>query len=176
MSDEWNFVSLPFNQSVDKDQLFVIYNGSEYNWTEATTGGDPILLSFIYDFNRSSQGYEDVSTLEPGRGYWMWAYYECELWATGLGKIITDDYITSMGSDWNALGVPSDVSVDKIDLIVWYNGSEYNWTEATTGGDPILVGFVFGFNRTDQLYEEVDVLDPGRCYWIYAYYECILKW
>ena len=79
MSDEWNFVSLPFNQSVDKDQLFVIYNGSEYNWTEATTGGDPILVSFIFGYNRSIQLYEESDVLEPGYCYWMYAYKQCTL-------------------------------------------------------------------------------------------------
>ena len=173
---KWNFLSLPFNESVNKTNLFIIYNGSEYNWTEATTGGDPIILGFIYGWNRSSQSYAETDDLEPGYGYWMYAYHDCELWARGVSAITTGNYITSMVHKWNTVGVPADQVVNKTSLKVIYSGTEYNWTEATTGPDPILLPFIYSWNRTSQSYLETNVLEPGYCYWMYAYYDCILRW
>ena len=174
LSSEWNFVSLPFNKSVNKTDLFVKYNGAGYNWTQATTSSDPILLSFIYDYNRTNQNYEGSLTFEPGRGYWLYAYYGCEIWILDIEIPQTDDNITTMEYSWNAMGIPADITINKTDLIIWYNGSEYNWTEATTGGDPILLSFIYDYNRTIQSYIDSSVLNPGRSYWMYAYYNCIL--
>ena len=78
MLDKWNFVSLPFNQSITKDDLVIINNTFEYNWTEADDEG--IILSFIYNWDRNLQTYPgDVLTLEPGYSYWVYAYYDCRL-------------------------------------------------------------------------------------------------
>jgi hypothetical protein len=173
---QWNFMSIPFNESVDKSQIFVKYGLNEYNWTEATTGMDPILLPFIYDWNQSGQIYEESEILEPGRGYWLWAYYDCELWATGLSTLTLDNYITTLYYDWNTFGIPADVTIDKTDLEVVYSGTTYNWTEATTGSDPIILPFIFNYNRTVQGYDEAVQIMPGESYWIFSYYECVLKW
>jgi len=169
-------MSIPFNESVDKSQIFVRYGLSEYNWTEATTGPDPIILPFIYDWNRSSQIYDESQILEPGRGYWLWAYYDCELWATGLSTIIEDSYITVLEDDWNTFGIPADETIDKTDLEVVYGGSTYNWTEATTGMDPIILPFLYNYSRTGQRYGDPEEIMPGESYWIFAYYECVLRW
>ena len=68
------------------------------------------------------------------------------------------------------MGVPDDVPVNKTDLIVSYNGFEYNWSDAVTAG--IVSDYVFGWNCTMQSYTFVDILEPGCCYWMYAYYDC----
>jgi hypothetical protein len=175
LQDSWNFVSLPFNKSITKNEIIIIYKNSCYNWSDSTTGSDPILLPFIYDYNRTSQSYESVQTLMPGRGYWIYTNYGCQLCTSDLGIVQSDDYITDMEISWNALGVPADETINKTDLIIWYNGSEYNWTEATTGVNPMLVSYIFGYNRATQLCEESDILKPGHCYWMYAYKKCSLK-
>ena len=50
-----------------------------YTWTEATTGGDPIILSYIYNWSRSSYNYGFSDYLDPGYTYWIYAYYDCSL-------------------------------------------------------------------------------------------------
>ncbi|GAH00106.1 unnamed protein product, partial [marine sediment metagenome] len=61
------------------------------------------------------------------------------------------------------------------DLIVHYDGNDYTWEQATTGADPIILGFIYDWDGTTQMYVLVDVFEPGQGYWMYAYYDCILK-
>jgi hypothetical protein len=174
MTYGWMFVSLPFNQTVEKSNLFVIYNGSEYNWSEAVTQG--IVLNFIYGWIPETQSYNSSTTaLEPGQGYWMFCYNTCELWATGLSALSFDNYITEMAEEWIIVGLPNDIVVNKSQLLVYHNGTQYNWSEAVTQG--IVLNFIYDWNRTTQTYEsDSTALEPGRAYWMYAFDECILKW
>lgn len=77
LSVGWNFVSLPFNQSVEKTSFIVRYNDADSTWSDAVAGG--IVLDFIYGWNRSSHNYEGSTTLDPGYGYWIYAYKACTL-------------------------------------------------------------------------------------------------
>jgi len=117
----WNFVSIPFNESVDKSDIIISFSGSNYTWNSAVSAG--IVLDFIYGWNRTNPSYDDSDTLEPGYGYWMWAYHNCELI---LSSNVNDDgYITSLKSDWNIMGVQYNMSLDKEELIVHYNVTDY---------------------------------------------------
>jgi hypothetical protein len=175
----WNFVSLPFNQTLSKTNLVIIDGGTEYTWTEAKNAG--LLIDTIFQWNRSvPQTYWPTDTLSPGYGYWIYAYHTCDLLATDLNPNISTNFITTLSITWNVFGVPINQSMNKTSLIVNYLGSEYNWTEATTNnnptGGPIIVKDLFGWNRnTPQGYLPVNILNPGYCYWIYSYYPCILK-
>ncbi len=177
MLQKWNFVSIPFNQEVNKNDLFVWYDGSRYTWTEAISGGDPILLGFIYNWSRDDQQWGSglTSVLAPGYGYWMYAYHECELWAENISAFTRGENITNLKVEWNAMGSPDSNSYNKDDLIILYGGSSYTWTEATTGGDPIILGFIYNWSRSSQNYGFTDYLDPGYSYWMYAYYNCTLQ-
>ena len=59
------------------------YNGTDYNWYNATSSnneeGEPIILGFIYKWDVINQRYLFSDTLNPRYGYWMWAYYNCTL-------------------------------------------------------------------------------------------------
>ncbi|MBE3137249.1 MAG: hypothetical protein IMZ43_07675, partial [Thermoplasmata archaeon] len=168
----WNFVSLPFNLTIPKTNLFIISGGTRYTWSHAVT--DNIILTSIYNWTRSKQNYNITNTLYPGEGYWMYAYSDCALWATNLTPMITNDFITQLKHNWSTVGVPIGSSVSKNNLIVSYGGSDYNWTEAVAAG--LVVKDIFGWTRTvPQGYFIADVLDPGYCYWIYAYVDCTLK-
>jgi hypothetical protein len=173
---KWNFVSLPINQSVNKNDLFIIQNGSRYNWSQAVSYG--YVLSFIYGWNRTSQSYETsgVNVLIPGEGYWIYAYNysNMELWVTGIGPITPDNYITPLKTQWNIVGVPANQTVNKTDLIITYNGNDYNWSEAVGYG--YILQFVYGWNLTVQNYQDSNILEVGKCYWMYAYVSCALKW
>jgi len=185
LSSEWNFVSLPFNQTVDKEDFIVRYNGTDYNWTQATTDdnptGGPIILQYLYNWKRTyPQGYEFTDTLQPGYGYWMYAHHPCELWIAGVGNIGDDDYITDLSVQWNVIGLPDDDSIPKEMLVVRYLGTDYNWTQATTDdnptGGPIVLQYLYNWKRTyPQGYDFAVTLQLGYAYWMYAYYECTLK-
>jgi hypothetical protein len=170
----WNFVSMPFNQSIDKTNLFVNYGGTEYNWTEATNiSGDPIINPFIYGWDGNTYVLGDI--LEAAHGYWIYAYKVCELWATNVSYRAIDGYITNLSVGWSAIGAPVDYNVSKSKLLVYYGGSEYNWTEASNlSGDPIINPFIYYYIGGSYLGTEE--LLAGESHWVYAYKECILRW
>jgi hypothetical protein len=176
---KWNFISLPFNQSIDKKDLIIINNGASYNWTEATDPANgPLIDSFIFGWNRGTGGqtYQAVNILEPGYGYWMYAYSDCELWTKNI-SVIPDNYITDLGEKWNTIGIPFDQPIDKTNLILNYNGTDYNWSEAIDPANgPLVDSFIFGWTGgpSGQTYQAVDVLEPGYSYWMYAYYSYTL--
>jgi hypothetical protein len=170
---KWNFISVPTNQSVNKDDLFIIQNGSRYNWTQSV---DVYIDSHIYGWNRTTQGYTpSVDILNPGEGYWIYAYNHpnIELWVTGIGPITSDNYITPLKITWNIVGVPVNQTVNKTDLIISYGGADYNWSDAVNYG--YVLQFIYGWNPTVQNYQNSDILEAGKCYWMYAYVACDLK-
>lgn len=174
----WNFVSLPFNQTVTTANLFIVYGENQYNWSEAIAQG--ILLSSIFDWERNGQGYTLVSSLVPGRGYWLYSYQNCELWASGLNPMMSPAYVTSLSYRWNVFGVPINQPVNKTTLLFVYMGVTYNWTQATTNqnptGGPLVLKDIFGWWRnTPQGYVLVNIFEYGEGYWIYAFYDVIIK-
>jgi hypothetical protein len=176
LQSKWNLISLPFNESINKVNIIVHYNGSNYTWTEATNSTNQIILNFVYKWNVSS-GYEYVNIIEPGYGYWLWAYKECELLIAS--NVIGDGYITELKQSWNIMGLPYNESLNKEDLIIHYNITDYSWENATSSnnekGEPLILGFIYGWYRSVQTYMLSDTFDPGYGYWMYAYYECTLK-
>ncbi len=169
LSQNWNFISLPFNQSIDKADIIVNYSGLDHAWADAVTAG--IINDVIFGWNRATQGYEFANTLEPGYGYWIYAYNACELLAPEVSAI-SDGFITNLEVNWNIVGAPDDQSVDKADVLVNYGGTDYNWADAVTAG--YVNDVVFGWNGATQGYEFSDTLMPGYSYWIFAYYDCSL--
>jgi len=171
---KWNLISISCYENMPKNNIIIRNNSIEYNWTTAVNEG--IILDYIYKWNTTT-GYDDTSTLEPGLGYWIWTYYDCELLipsnAVGTGDI------TDMQQKWNIMGLPYITSLDKEDLIVHYNGTDYSWENATSNnnptGGPIILGFIYGWDETNQIYILSDEFDPGCGYWMYAYYKCTLK-
>jgi nitrous oxidase accessory protein len=172
LQSKWNFVSLPFNQSVSKTNLLIKYNGSEYSWQEAVN--ESIILGFIYAWNRGTQNYELTDTLDPGRGYWVYTYQDCELWAKDVSGLTLDPLITNLLPTWNIIGIPHNEPVEKQNLTILYNGTLYTWQEAVA--NTIILGFIYGWDETGQNYQLIDVLQPGRSYWMYAYYDSTLLW
>ena len=170
----WNFVSLPFNLTVPKTNLFIKSGITRYTWGQAVANHIIINATYNWTENQPQQHYNLTNALKPGTGYWLYAYSECQLWATNLTPITSTDFITSMINKWNIVGVPIGTSVSKANLIVRYLGVDYTWAQAVTNG--YVVKDIFGWSRTvPQGYFIADVLDPGYCYWIYAYYDCTLK-
>jgi hypothetical protein len=170
LNEEWNLVSIMSNKSVHKNNINVNYLGVNYTWQEAVDNGT--ILGFIYGWNTISQSYETINVLDPGEGYWMYAYGVCDLLMLS-NKINDDVYITDLLEKWNLVGLPYNTSLDKGNLTVHYNGSDYPWQQAVDNGT--VLGFIYGWNTTNQNYVTSNVLLPEKGYWMYAYEVCTLK-
>ena len=87
--------------------------------------------------------------------------------------------MTSISPGWKIVGLPCNQSLAKEDLIIHYNVTDYIWGDAigtnNEEGAPLILGFIYGWDRNNQLYMLSDTFDPGYGYWMYAYYSCILK-
>ena len=167
---DWNFVSLPFNQSVVKSSLLVNFGGVDYTWADAVAAG--VVSDYIFGWDRVGQSYMFSDVLEPGYGYWLYAYEPCELKApvfeTGF-----EGYITVLQEKWNVVGCPNDTVVLKADVLVRYGGVDYNWSDAVAAG--IISDYIFGWDGAVQSYVFSDQFTPGECYWLYAYDACVLR-
>jgi hypothetical protein len=175
LNDNWNLISMPFNESVDKSDIMVSYNGSNFTWQQAVDNGT--VLNFVYGWNASIQTYYSAITLEPGFGYWMWSNDGCKLLLSSNKS--EDSFITDLKLSWNIMGLRSNSLLLKTNLIINYNGTDYNWYEATTNnnpeGEPLILGFFYTWDKIMQNYVLSDEFNPGFGYWMYAFYECILK-
>jgi len=139
ISNGWNLVSipglLPTNQNIDSW------------WIDRTP------TSGVYQFNN---GYQSVTTLVPGIGYWL----------DNAGEII---YNT--GDEWPASGILP-VTNDPINIIEGWNlvgiyniSIETNTITTTPTG--ILTGSFFKY-IPNVGYQTATILEPGYAYWIQA--------
>jgi len=176
LEEGWNLVSLPFNLSINKLDLFVQYNYDNCNWRQAINDhnpkGSPIINDFIFGWSRNGQQYSFIDILEPGYGYWIYAYDDCLL-VVENSTITVDNYVTNIDAGWNIISVSYDQPVDKADLVVIYSGLDYTWSDAVNGG--IINNYVFGWDSHTQSYTFSDMFQPGFAYWVYAYQPCTLK-
>ncbi len=166
--NHWNLISLPFNQSIDKEDIMVKYNDCYYSWDQAVTQG--IVSDVIFGWDGGS--YVFASILEPGEGYWCYCYETCEFWVDVV-TVPSDDYITELEQGWNIMSVPDDQPLNKVDIIVNYGGTDYSWADAVTNG--YVNDVVFGWDRNTQSYNFANTFIPSDGYWMYAYQPCILK-
>jgi len=78
LSQKWNMISMPFSYSVDKADIIVEYDGTDYSWADAVS--ENIVAKVLFGWDRINQGYlPDSGILDPGYGYWLWAYHDCLL-------------------------------------------------------------------------------------------------
>jgi hypothetical protein len=170
----WNFVSLPYNLSTPKTNLFIISSATRYTWGQAVSSH--IVINFIYNWIRTTQGYGDgfITTLTPGEGYWMYAYNDCVLWATNLTPMIINTFVTHLKTGWNIVGVPTSTTVSKANLLVNAGTTDKTWADAVLGS--YVMNDIFGWQRiSPQTYFVAYELNPGYSYWLYAYTDCTLK-
>lgn len=173
---EWNMISVPFNQSIHKNNMKVMVDGTTYSWNEAVSNG--FVLDFLYEWDTINQTYATRDVLHPGQGCWLYSYDSCDIWADDLMNISDDDYVADLTDEWNLIGSPHLIDTDVDGLIVHYNGSDYSWQNATSSnneeGEPLVLGFVYGWDAMNQTYYTEDKLLSGDGYWLYAYEKCTL--
>ena len=71
------------------------------------------------------------------------------------------------------MGLPYNTTIPKTSINVTYNSINYTWDEAAS--NEIILGFIYGWNCTNQMFELNNDFAPGRGYWMYAYQPCTLK-
>lgn len=75
LAQNWNFIGIPINEPLETQDLLVNYNGSVYSWNDAIATHLIMDSIFFWDANQ----YNITSSLQPGKGYWIYAYHECTL-------------------------------------------------------------------------------------------------
>ena len=78
----------------------------------------------------------------------MWAYYDCDLLVSS--NVSGDGFITVLQQNWSIMGLPYNTSQAKEDLIIRNNSIDYTWLEAVDNN--IVLGFIYGWDRTSQTY------------------------
>ena len=164
--ENWNLISLPFNESINKTDITVHYAGVNYTWVDAVSNG--YVNNFLFGWDRNSQSYTFVDTLVPGYGYWLFAYEQSDLWVENI-TIKSDNYITDVMNNWNIFSIPDNENISKEDILV----DDVNWNTAV--GNGWISDFIFGWNRAGQSYQFSITLNPGEAYWLYSYQPCTLK-
>ena len=74
----WNMMGYPSQGKLSKQDVTVIYNNTEYIWEDAVN--QQIILNFIYSWNADVGIYEFTDEFEGGKGYWVYSYFDCNLW------------------------------------------------------------------------------------------------
>jgi hypothetical protein len=163
----WNIISNPCNSPVAKTDIVVRYAGTTYTWDEAVDVG--LIIPTIFGWNAVSQGYYQASTLNPGEGYWCWAYYDVQfyIWSDAVGS----GHIADLKTRWNLIGLSYETPLNIADIIVTYGGTNYTWAQAVANN--IVLGFVYGWEN--NVYTLETTLKPDRGYWMYAYHDCVIK-
>ena len=181
LTPHWNFFSPPLNHTIDTNDIIIKYQNNTLNWTQATSSdnpsGSPLLDSTIFGWNRIGQYYTVESSVQAGYGYWLFVYEPCDLYRKYVLHS-SDEWITVIENNWNMIGSGCSQLINKTDLFFTYNGSNYNWSEATSTQNPIgqqLIDQVFfGWNHS-QFYETPPALEVGKSYWLYCYISCTMK-
>lgn len=87
--DGWKLTSTPgaYGNPITLSDLKFLYNGTYYTWEEATTSdneeGTPLLDPNVWGWDFDNQQYikiEEEDSVYPSLGYWMYFYYECEVY------------------------------------------------------------------------------------------------
>ena len=74
LQEGWNIISIPFDQTINKTDLLV----DDVPWITAVSNGWISDFLFTWDGNYQIYVYSD-DILEPGKGYWSFAYQQCIL-------------------------------------------------------------------------------------------------
>ncbi len=164
---DWNLISLPFNNTVEKEDVVIDFAGEEYTWSDAVTNG--YISNFIFDWNRSEQSYSFSTQFKASYGYWLYSYELCELWVENVTLSSSTPYITEVQFGWNLFSVPYDENVSKQGILV----NDASWDTAVSNG--WISGYIFGWDRSGQQYDFVETFEPGYSYWMYASQPCILE-
>jgi hypothetical protein len=179
LSNGWNLIAPSFDQNADISDILISYNNVNYTWAEAIDPvNGPIIDSSMFYWNASQQRYGSTTSMLPGFGIWLFAYDDCDVLVKNVTMYSTGK-ISDMSMNWNCFGIPSSTTVDLSDLLIDYDGDEYNWSEATTTNNPTSSPFLdatmFYWDSSMQRYGIATKIEPSFGYWSYSYQDLTLK-
>ncbi len=173
----WNGISIPFNRSLQKSSIKIIYNTTTFDWNEAVDEG--IILDFVYHWNEFQQMDELTTILKPGVGYSIYAFQDCIMSVSCPMNLDDSSKIVDIEIGWNQIGIPFNESLSEDNLLINYRGNTYSWPEATTNNNPtsipIILNSIYYFNVQNQSYDVSETLKPGTAYFIYGYKEVMIN-
>ena len=168
VSRYWNLISIPCYDTISKTDIKVRHLGTDYTWSQAVSAG--YILDTLYGWNGIA--YTIETSLVHGKGYWFYAFNnDCQLLI--YSNAVGTGHIADLPSKWSIIGLPYESSINTIDLHFEYLSGTHTWQEAINDG--YILGFVYGWDRTSQIYTLVTQLQPGYGYWMYAYLACTMK-
>jgi len=170
LTENWNLITIPVNDSVSKNEIMVNYLGVNYSWQEAVDNST--ILGYIYKWNAIHQNYEFAENLACGECYWIYAYENCTFWIESKIDAV-EEFTKEIFYNWNLIGLPQLTPIEKDNLKVIYNNSIYSWQQAVNSG--IILDYLYSWDVSNQAYVLTDILMPNKGFWIYAYYNCYLK-
>jgi len=146
----WNFISPPFNQSLNTSDFVIYYNNTNFLWEDAIDPINGLIVNeYLFAWDRIAQSYLSVDTLVPGYGYWMFAYEPCSLLVPEYNITFSGEF-TDIEPNWNVVSVPYNKSVNKEDIIVNYGGIDYSWPNASANG--YINDIIFGWEEQHRIY------------------------
>jgi hypothetical protein len=165
---KWNLISINCNETVGFSDITVSWNGSNYTWFEATNLTNALIDASVFGWNRATQSYYVATSIEPGKGYWLYSNQPCTLTASNI-TISQGNYVTNCLENWNIFGIPYNEMANKTQIRI--NGD--TWDNAVAGA--ILDDSVFGWDRQYQSYYLATSFAPGESYWLYSYQPCVVS-
>lgn len=160
----WNFISAPYIQNIDKTDVLVHYDGTNYSWDDAVLNG--YVNDYIFGWDETIQSYQFADVLQPGTGFWMYATESLTLYILGCSESNLDE-ISALAENWNVIGLPFVEEIEKSDMYYTVGVTTYTWSQAVSNS--YVSDFLFGWNRLSQSYAFANELIPGDAYWCYAY-------
>ena len=164
----WNYISLPFEESITTDDLLVVFKGKVLSWEEALL--EKIICQDPLTINKVTGAMEMTDFLQPGNGYMIKSQRDhITLLVNQVDLPESESMITPLPlAIWQLFGLPFSHEVTIGDLIFVYRGKEYNFKEAVKQG--YVYGVIYNFNRETQRYEflmdDDEILKPGYGYYI----------
>ena len=163
---------ISLDPQITTDSNYVRVNGSGFAPLQKITvflNGTEVLETFS-DYNGNFEGFFKLAVAKHG-SYLVEAIDDYGNSAEAKLKVLDDLKSFSLQPGWNLVSLSSAYPVRVEDLTVYYQGELFSWTEASS--NEIVLGYVYWWNGT---YVIVDMLEPNKGYWIYAYEQCEVYW
>ncbi len=142
----WNMIGAPFTQSVDFTKLQIkTQSGALVDMPTAQTGANPIIGAALWTLQQGAYGV--VYTLDPYRGYWLYAFQPCTL-----------EVLASAQTGRAAFGAPSTRALEFAST-----GGNWKLDLNVTAGTQSASRAVLGVNTlaTDQ-YDQYKMMAPPQ--------------
>ncbi len=164
-SEGWSLFGTPLELPEDNNSM-VDNLGAEFNF------GPLGEYWYVYDqYGSYPSGPEDTEyELLHGTGYILTLAQNSSLTLNGdiidIADPSTESHTLSLNSGWNLLSNPLVAIIDKEELKIHTNNSDYPWEDAVNFG--FIQGSVNGWSNSDALYYPSDQFEPWEGYWVHA--------